>query len=104
MVVLEEVAHDVGGQSEHGADGKVDVSSDEHQRLADAEQCDERCAAEQLLDAVRVDEVVVAQRGRDDDDRDQQDEADLARTQNRQHGAAGRPALRNGRHAASSAV
>ena len=75
---LEEQAGGVGGQAEHGADREVDVARDDHHRLADREQADDRRAADDLLQVRRAHEVRVVDRGHEDDERERQHDPELA--------------------------
>ncbi len=80
-MVAEEHADRVGGQSEHRPERQVDVAGDDHHRLADAEEGDERGPGEQLLDARLVGEVRVLDRGQPEHDEQGEHEAGLAGTQ-----------------------
>ena len=80
-MVAEEHADRVGGQSEHRPDRQVDVARDDHHRLADAEQGDERGPGEQLLDARLVGEVGVLDRGQAEHDEQGEHQAGLAGAQ-----------------------
>ena len=80
-VVAEQDAGGVGRDAEHRPDREVDVAGDDHDRLADREERDDRRTREQLLHARGAEEVGVVDGRRADDEDEGEDDPELAEAQ-----------------------
>src|SRR3954452_1156802 len=83
VVVGEQDAGRERGDAEHRADREVDVARDHDDRLADRQQRDDRDIEQDVADVLGVEEARVDRRRAEDDDREDADEADLARADER---------------------
>ena len=69
----------IRGDAEHRPDREVDVPGDDHDRLADCEQGDDRRARKDLLHVRRTEEVRIVDRRRGDDNDESENDAELTK-------------------------
>src|SRR3954468_9503119 len=80
-VLGEQVTGQEGGQAEHRALREVDVAGDDDQRLACGEDGEDRRVDREVAQRVRVDETRLQDRGHRDQDRQRDEDAELADTE-----------------------
>src|SRR4051794_20731817 len=104
-VLGEQVAGEEGGEPDDRADRQVDVARDDHERLADGEDREDRRVEREVAQRRRLDEARLEDAGDRDQQRERDDDAELADAEDALDQAVGALALeRGGRggHAAAS--
>ena len=69
------LGRDEGAHGDDGADGEIDLPGDDHQRLADRDDADQRRRQDDLLEVGGLQEARLAQRHQRADDEEREDQA-----------------------------
>src|SRR4051795_6030186 len=104
-VLGEQVAGEEGGEPDDRADRQVDVARDDHERLADGEDREDRRVEREVAQRRRLDEARLEDAGDRDQQRERDDDAELADAEDAFDQAVGALALEGGGgggHAAAS--
>ena len=101
-VAGEQVAGHEGGEADDRADRQVDVARDDHERLADGEDREDRRVEREVAQRRGLDEARLEDAGDRDQQRERDDDAELADAEDALDEPAGALALERGRSAGAS--